>query len=145
MKIETRVGNKRVPENVAVVSTTNVAVNSEEEQAGWRFVANQRVAFEKIFMLYGILESHKEDVLTAEDIEGPSRGFITISPKLMQVTHVVDIPLVTVDTGRASGRGPDETAKVLIDEISHLEWIVQSSLCAGTTFEDPDWGCGSSC
>ncbi|GAA0185756.1 hypothetical protein LIER_33044 [Lithospermum erythrorhizon] len=44
----TRVGNKRVPKNVVAVSTANVELNSEEEQAKWRFVVNRRVAAEKM-------------------------------------------------------------------------------------------------
>ncbi|GAA0170952.1 hypothetical protein LIER_41053 [Lithospermum erythrorhizon] len=44
-------------------------------------------------MLCSILESQKEDLLTAEDVEGLAPCFITISPKLMQGTHVADIPL----------------------------------------------------
>ncbi|GAA0149559.1 hypothetical protein LIER_08704 [Lithospermum erythrorhizon] len=75
-----------------------------------------------------ILESQKEDILTVEDVEGPAPGFITISPKLIQGTHVADIPPVTVDTGGASGSGTDESAKILRDEIRHLDGIIQSSL-----------------
>ncbi|GAA0160645.1 hypothetical protein LIER_17153 [Lithospermum erythrorhizon] len=44
----TRVGNKRVSKNVDEVSTSNVALNSKEEHAKWMFVANRRVAAEKI-------------------------------------------------------------------------------------------------
>ncbi|GAA0179099.1 hypothetical protein LIER_29930 [Lithospermum erythrorhizon] len=44
----TRVGNKRVPKNVAAVSTANVALNSEEEQAKWMFVVNRSVVAEKM-------------------------------------------------------------------------------------------------
>ncbi|GAA0157383.1 hypothetical protein LIER_14661 [Lithospermum erythrorhizon] len=44
----TRLANKRVPKNVVAVSTANMALNSKEEQAKWRFVANRRVAAEKM-------------------------------------------------------------------------------------------------
>ncbi|GAA0143233.1 hypothetical protein LIER_35700 [Lithospermum erythrorhizon] len=44
-------------------------------------------------ILCNILESEKEDLLTTEDVEGQAPGFITISPKLIQGTHVADIPL----------------------------------------------------
>ncbi|GAA0186800.1 hypothetical protein LIER_34088 [Lithospermum erythrorhizon] len=77
-------------------------------------------------LLCSILESQKENILTFVDIEGPAFGFITISPKLMQGTHVVDIPLVTVDTGGASGSGTDEIANILRDEIRHLDGVIQS-------------------
>ncbi|GAA0168014.1 hypothetical protein LIER_22831 [Lithospermum erythrorhizon] len=39
-------GNKRIPKNFIVVSTENVALNYEEEQPKWRFVASQRIAAE---------------------------------------------------------------------------------------------------
>ncbi|GAA0148609.1 hypothetical protein LIER_08001 [Lithospermum erythrorhizon] len=70
----------------------------------------------------------KEDILTATDEEGPFPDVITISPKLMQGTHVADILLVTVDTGGASGSGTDDTARILRDEILHLDGVIQSSL-----------------
>ncbi|GAA0150056.1 hypothetical protein LIER_09080 [Lithospermum erythrorhizon] len=44
----TSVGNRRIPKNVVVVSTTNVSLNPEEEQARWRFMANRRIAVEKM-------------------------------------------------------------------------------------------------
>ncbi|GAA0173878.1 hypothetical protein LIER_27388 [Lithospermum erythrorhizon] len=53
-------------------------------------------------MFCNILESQKEDILTAEDVEGPASGFITIGPKLMQGTHIADIPQVTAESGGAS-------------------------------------------
>ncbi|GAA0145421.1 hypothetical protein LIER_36126 [Lithospermum erythrorhizon] len=53
-------------------------------------------------MLCNILASQKEDILTTDDVKGLSPGFITISRKLMQGTHVADIPLVTTDIGGAS-------------------------------------------
>ncbi|GAA0156392.1 hypothetical protein LIER_13903 [Lithospermum erythrorhizon] len=73
-------------------------------------------------------ESQKEDIDIAKDVEGPAPGFITISPKLMQGTHVADIPLVAVDTGGTSGSGTDETTKILRADIKHLEVVIQSSL-----------------
>ncbi|GAA0141274.1 hypothetical protein LIER_02454 [Lithospermum erythrorhizon] len=203
----TRVGNKRVPKNV-VVSTMNVALNSKEEQAKWRFVANRRVTAKKMFYevtnknanIICILEgadfmptveaigpyypqlvrdfvcNMAEDIdnpaspnfqkltfrnftfdfspslvnafyerenggqigynlqlleivkVLTEDVEGPSPGFITISPKLIQETHVANIPLVTVDTSGASGSGTDKTIKILRDELRHLDGVIQSSL-----------------
>ncbi|GAA0155644.1 hypothetical protein LIER_13330 [Lithospermum erythrorhizon] len=87
-------------------------------------------------MLCSILESHKEDILTAEDVEGLAPGFITISPKLMQGTQVADIPLVTVDTGGASGSGTDETAKILRDEIRYLDGVIQSSLARKSVLDE---------
>ncbi|GAA0159450.1 hypothetical protein LIER_16220 [Lithospermum erythrorhizon] len=180
----TSVGNKRVPKNVDAVPAVNVALNSEEEHAKWRFVPNRRVMptveavgcyYTKLFkefvcnmtednddpvspniqnvtfcnlvkhaqshdvlkpiaypsMLCGILK----DILTAENIEGPAPGFITISPKLMQGTHVADIPLVTTETGGVSGSGTDETTKVMRDEIRHLDGVIQSSLARKSVLE----------
>ncbi|GAA0159515.1 hypothetical protein LIER_16269 [Lithospermum erythrorhizon] len=45
---ESRVGNKRIPKNVVVVSTENVALNSEEEETKWRCVANRRIAAKRM-------------------------------------------------------------------------------------------------
>ncbi|GAA0146178.1 hypothetical protein LIER_36269 [Lithospermum erythrorhizon] len=44
----TRVENRRIPKNIASVSTANVSLNSEEEEARWRFVANHSIAVEKM-------------------------------------------------------------------------------------------------
>ncbi|GAA0163497.1 hypothetical protein LIER_19345 [Lithospermum erythrorhizon] len=43
-----KVENKRIPKNVATVSTENVALNSEEKEAKWRFVACRRIAAERM-------------------------------------------------------------------------------------------------
>ncbi|GAA0143232.1 hypothetical protein LIER_44061 [Lithospermum erythrorhizon] len=43
-----RVGNKRIPKNIVVVSTENVALNSEEEEAKWKLVASRRIAAEQM-------------------------------------------------------------------------------------------------
>ncbi|GAA0163971.1 hypothetical protein LIER_19714 [Lithospermum erythrorhizon] len=189
-----RVGNKRIPKNVAVVSTENVALNSEEEEAKWRFVASRRIAaermlsevtkknayimgiledaevmpivetvgpyfpklvreficsmiddinepesihFQKVTLrnctidfspslinaYYGqankgktgaklklseiakVIEAQQPDILTVSDEEAPSPKFITISPKLLQGTHVVEIPLRAIETGSRPGAG----------------------------------------
>ncbi|GAA0150121.1 transfer/carrier protein [Lithospermum erythrorhizon] len=44
----TSVGNRRIPKNVVAIPTTNVSLNSEEEQARWMFVANRWIAAEKM-------------------------------------------------------------------------------------------------
>ncbi|GAA0167772.1 hypothetical protein LIER_22631 [Lithospermum erythrorhizon] len=56
-------------------------------------------------LLCCIMESHHLDILTATNEEAPYPGFITIIPKLLQGTHVVDISLRAVETGGASGGG----------------------------------------
>ncbi|GAA0139647.1 hypothetical protein LIER_01149 [Lithospermum erythrorhizon] len=86
-------------------------------------------------MLYTILESQKDDILTTIDVEGPAPGFITISPKLMQGTHVVDIHLQSEDTSGALSSGNDETARILRDEIRHLDRVIQSSLARKSVLE----------
>ncbi|GAA0165754.1 hypothetical protein LIER_40049 [Lithospermum erythrorhizon] len=43
-----RVGNKRISKNVVVVSIENVALNSKEEEAKWKFVASRRITDERI-------------------------------------------------------------------------------------------------
>ncbi|GAA0166048.1 hypothetical protein LIER_21296 [Lithospermum erythrorhizon] len=61
---KTRVGNKRIPKNVAEIFTTNVALNSKEEEAKWKFVVSRRIAVERILFevtkknadIMGILE-----------------------------------------------------------------------------------------
>ncbi|GAA0171528.1 hypothetical protein LIER_25535 [Lithospermum erythrorhizon] len=67
------------------------------------------------------MDSQHSNILTAVDEEAPSLGFITISPKLLQGTYVVDMPLKAVETGDASGAGNHETARFIRDEIRHLE------------------------
>ncbi|GAA0144911.1 hypothetical protein LIER_42830 [Lithospermum erythrorhizon] len=86
-------------------------------------------------MLCGILESQKENILTAEDVEGPTLGFITISPKLMQGTYVADTPLATVDAGGALGSNTNGTAQLLRDKIHYLEGVIQSSLAKKSVLE----------
>ncbi|GAA0183441.1 hypothetical protein LIER_30850 [Lithospermum erythrorhizon] len=44
----TKVRNKRIPKNVVAVSTANLSLNSEEEEARWKFVTNRRIAAEKM-------------------------------------------------------------------------------------------------
>ncbi|GAA0141464.1 hypothetical protein LIER_02601 [Lithospermum erythrorhizon] len=53
-------------------------------------------------MICSILEAQKSDILTTKDIEWPAPGFITISPKLMQETHVAHIPLRATGLARKS-------------------------------------------
>ncbi|GAA0144651.1 hypothetical protein LIER_35979 [Lithospermum erythrorhizon] len=201
-----KVGNKRIPKNVAAVSTGNVALNFEEEEAKWKFVASRRIAaermlsevtkkntdmmdiladvgvrpklvgeficnmtydidepesthFQKVTLrnrtvefcpsiinaYYGranagktgaklqlseitkvltgdavdtwpdkgkisssklsvnIIEAQQPDILTVVDEEAPSPVFITISPKLLQGTHVANIPLRSIEMGSGSG------------------------------------------
>ncbi|GAA0172165.1 hypothetical protein LIER_26044 [Lithospermum erythrorhizon] len=69
------------------------------------------------------MEAQHPDILTTADEETPSPGFITISPKLLQGTHVADIPLRAVETGGASDSGNDGTAQILRDERSGI-WRV---------------------
>ncbi|GAA0142980.1 hypothetical protein LIER_03761 [Lithospermum erythrorhizon] len=44
----TMIGNRRIPKNIAAVPTVNMSLNSEEEQARWRFVVDRRIAAEKM-------------------------------------------------------------------------------------------------
>ncbi|GAA0145919.1 hypothetical protein LIER_05993 [Lithospermum erythrorhizon] len=75
-------------------------------------------------MLCSIMEAQHSDIVAADDEEAPAPRFITICPKLMHGTHVVDIPLRTVETGSGLGAGNDETARFLRDEIKHLEGVI---------------------
>ncbi|GAA0159738.1 hypothetical protein LIER_16446 [Lithospermum erythrorhizon] len=50
-------------------------------------------------------------------------------------THVVDIPLKATETGRSSGSGNEGTAKILKDEIRHLEGVIQFSLARKSVLE----------
>ncbi|GAA0180784.1 hypothetical protein LIER_30153 [Lithospermum erythrorhizon] len=74
------------------------------------------------------MEAQHSDIVAVDDEEALALGFITISPKLMQGTHVPDIPLRAVETGGGSSVGNDETAHFLMDEIKHLEGVIQKSL-----------------
>ncbi|GAA0187516.1 hypothetical protein LIER_34804 [Lithospermum erythrorhizon] len=86
-------------------------------------------------MICSILQAQNEVVLTADDTEGPLPGAITISPKLMEGTHVADIPLETVDARRASGSNTDGTAQLLRDEIRYLDGVIQSNLTRKSVLE----------
>ncbi|GAA0179101.1 hypothetical protein LIER_29931 [Lithospermum erythrorhizon] len=65
----------------------------------------------------------------------PTKGVITISPKLMQGTHIADIPLAIVDTGGALESGTDETPKIIRDEMRHLDGVIQTSLARKSVWE----------
>ncbi|GAA0184192.1 hypothetical protein LIER_31480 [Lithospermum erythrorhizon] len=135
----TRVGNKKVPKNVVEVSTANVVLNFEEDHAKWRFFANRRVAGEKIseatkknVNIIGILEGAR--VVTTR-LESPAPGFITISPKLIQGTHVPNISLQAKETSGESGSRNEETARILRDEIRHLDGVIQTSVTKKSVLE----------
>ncbi|GAA0169772.1 hypothetical protein LIER_24180 [Lithospermum erythrorhizon] len=61
-------------------------------------------------MICSILQAQKEDILTADDTEGPPTRVITISPKLMEGTHVATVPLAPIAVEGASRSSIDETA-----------------------------------
>ncbi|GAA0176192.1 hypothetical protein LIER_29230 [Lithospermum erythrorhizon] len=43
-----RVGNKRIPKNFASISTKNMVLNFEEEEAKWKFVASRTIAAKRM-------------------------------------------------------------------------------------------------
>ncbi|GAA0163826.1 hypothetical protein LIER_39667 [Lithospermum erythrorhizon] len=43
-----RVNNKRIPKNVAPVSTVGIALNSKDEEAKWKFIYNRKLAPERV-------------------------------------------------------------------------------------------------
>ncbi|GAA0177123.1 hypothetical protein LIER_29658 [Lithospermum erythrorhizon] len=51
----------------------------------------KRIPYPK--MICSILLSQNNDILTSDDIEGADLGVITITPRLMEGTHVADVPL----------------------------------------------------
>ncbi|GAA0173037.1 hypothetical protein LIER_41447 [Lithospermum erythrorhizon] len=57
-----------------------------------------------------VLRPSADDSVKDTVAEGPPPGAITISPKLMEGTHVVDIHLAPVDTGGALGSNTDGIA-----------------------------------
>ncbi|GAA0153206.1 hypothetical protein LIER_11503 [Lithospermum erythrorhizon] len=65
-----------------------------------------------------ILESQKEDIITATDLEGPAHGFITISPKLMQGTHTYP---PKEQKARSSPRQAEEPGQKLA-EVARIEF-----------------------
>ncbi|GAA0171687.1 hypothetical protein LIER_41202 [Lithospermum erythrorhizon] len=46
----TRVNNKRIPNNVAPISTDGIALNSKDEEARWKFIYNRRLAPERVLL-----------------------------------------------------------------------------------------------
>ncbi|GAA0172164.1 hypothetical protein LIER_26043 [Lithospermum erythrorhizon] len=73
----TRVGNKRVSKNIDYVSTNNVVLNTNKEKAKWKFLANGRIAAERMLSeatkknanIMGILED--AGVMPTIKIVGP--------------------------------------------------------------------------
>ncbi|GAA0173989.1 hypothetical protein LIER_27476 [Lithospermum erythrorhizon] len=152
----TRVGNKRMPKNVEPVPIDDVAINEDEKKARWKFIFNRRIAAEKLsevtkknveimgiletanvmstvetvgpYWQSCVLEAQHLEILTTEDEEAHVPGFITISPKLLQGIHVVDIPLRAVETGDTFGPCPKKVARFIRNEIKHLEEVIQFSL-----------------
>ncbi|GAA0160835.1 hypothetical protein LIER_17297 [Lithospermum erythrorhizon] len=82
-----------------------------------------------------ILLAQNEDILTADYTEGPSTGLITISPKLIEGTHVADMPLTPLTDEGTSGNRPDGTVQLLRDEIGYLDGVIQSSLARKSVLE----------
>ncbi|GAA0159514.1 hypothetical protein LIER_16268 [Lithospermum erythrorhizon] len=75
-----------------------------------------------------IIEAQQPDILTTADEEANFLGFITINPKLLQITHVADISLRVIEIGSGSGAGNEESTRFLRDEIKHLDGMIQSRL-----------------
>ncbi|GAA0170227.1 hypothetical protein LIER_24533 [Lithospermum erythrorhizon] len=44
----TRVNNKRIPKNVAPLSTVGIALNSKDEESKWKFIYNRRLAPKRV-------------------------------------------------------------------------------------------------
>ncbi|GAA0183962.1 hypothetical protein LIER_31285 [Lithospermum erythrorhizon] len=86
-------------------------------------------------IICSILLVQNEDILTADDNEDPPPGVITISPKLMEGTHVADVPLGPTADERASGSKIDATAKMLRDEIKYLDGVMQSTIARKSVLE----------
>ncbi|GAA0141075.1 hypothetical protein LIER_02301 [Lithospermum erythrorhizon] len=57
---------QRNPKNVAAVSTENVALNSEDEEAKWKFVASRRIAAER--MLFEVTKKNADIMGILEDV-----------------------------------------------------------------------------
>ncbi|GAA0166757.1 hypothetical protein LIER_21842 [Lithospermum erythrorhizon] len=67
-------------------------------------------------LLYNIIESQHSNIITTADVEGPFLGILTIIPKLLQGTHVADIPLSTIETGTTSGAVLEARLRSLEDD-----------------------------
>ncbi|KAG9150089.1 hypothetical protein Leryth_026593 [Lithospermum erythrorhizon] len=62
----TRVNNKRIPKNVAPVSTDGIALNSKDEEARWKFIYNRRLAPERETLSDNLFLTYFRDVDDAE-------------------------------------------------------------------------------
>ncbi|GAA0152989.1 hypothetical protein LIER_37603 [Lithospermum erythrorhizon] len=142
---QTRVGNKRLPKNIVAVSTANVAQNSEEEEAKWRFVANRSVVAEKMLSevtkknanIIGIVEG--AGVIPTVETVGP------YYPKLVKefiyniaedVDDLASRNFQKVDeTTGASGNGNEETARILRDGIRYLDGVIQTRIARMSVLE----------
>ncbi|GAA0184251.1 hypothetical protein LIER_31539 [Lithospermum erythrorhizon] len=76
-------------------------------------------------LLCNIMEDHHPDILTTMDEEALSPGFLTVSPKLLQGTHVTNIPLRPCKIGGSFGVGQDETIRIIRDEMGFLGVIAE--------------------
>ncbi|GAA0170848.1 hypothetical protein LIER_25022 [Lithospermum erythrorhizon] len=159
-----RVGNKRIPKNVAAVSTENVAVNSEEEEAKWRFVAIKKIVAEKMLSevtkknadIMRILEGtgppstlansylirlqHAQSHAVLKLTAYPSLPCNIIESKYSNIPTTIDDEgpspgLLTISLKLLQGASNDETTRFLRDEIRHLEGVIQSSLARKSVLE----------
>ncbi|GAA0145715.1 hypothetical protein LIER_05847 [Lithospermum erythrorhizon] len=148
-----KVGNKRIPKNVANVFTENVTLNSEEKKnAKGRFVASRRIIAERM-----LSENTKTiyDIMSILEDAGVMPTIETVDPYYPQLvreficnmtedidesgTHVTDIPFKAVETGGGYSAGNDETVQFIKDEINHLEGVIQTSLARKSALETRLW------
>ncbi|GAA0171677.1 hypothetical protein LIER_25656 [Lithospermum erythrorhizon] len=86
-------------------------------------------------MICNILLAQHNNILTVDETEGAAPGVITISPKLMEGTHVADVSLTPLAKEGASGSHTDGTVQLLRDEIRYLNEVIQSSMARKSVME----------
>ncbi|GAA0143933.1 hypothetical protein LIER_04501 [Lithospermum erythrorhizon] len=86
-------------------------------------------------MICSILLSQHNDILTSDDVEGADPGVITITPRLMEGTHVADVPLGPQTEEDTSTTHTDSTVQLLQEEIRYLNGVIQTSMARKSVLE----------
>ncbi|GAA0143675.1 hypothetical protein LIER_35788 [Lithospermum erythrorhizon] len=86
-------------------------------------------------MICSIILAQNNDIMTSDDIEGAAPGVITISLKLMEWTHVADVPLAPPTKEGTSASHTDGIVQLLQGEIRYLNEVIQSSMARKSVLE----------
>ncbi|GAA0151758.1 hypothetical protein LIER_37350 [Lithospermum erythrorhizon] len=86
-------------------------------------------------LICSLLKTQHTEVLTEINEDGVDPKPFIISHKLLKGTHVADVPIPDVSTDEVITSGQTAAVKILQDEITHLEGVIQSSLARKSILE----------